>query len=87
MCFYKQTLMNESMTHPKLVPSKKIIKKKKVCALSVSGSVQFLTQSGGVRKAHSFEVYWGHRCSVISVFACTVLFPDIRVQTGSLTQG
>lgn len=44
-------------------------------------------RSGGVRETHSFEVYWGQQRSVITVSACTVLFPDIRGQTGSLTLG
>lgn len=49
----------------------------------MSGWIEFLTQSGGVGKAHSFEVYCGQKSSVISVSACLVLFPDIRVRARS----
>lgn len=80
MLFYEQTLMNESMTCSKLGTPKRSVR------CQISGRV-FLTQSGGAGKACSFEVYRGQQSSVISVSAWTVLFPDIRVQTGSLTQG
>lgn len=53
----------------------------------ISGKVEPRAQSGGVRKPHNFEVYFGHSSSAIGVSSCSLLGSDIRDQTGSLTQG
>lgn len=67
------------MTHSQVVTPEK----SPYCQLS--GRIKF--PQVDQEKGHRFEVPWGQQSSVIRVSACTVLFSDIRVQTGSLTFG